>query len=281
MTDQTEAVEYNATDLFDETIDTDKVTEIGRYLTQSPERWEQALYTYRRMHLNYVDRDKSYSERVSYAMDSARALRTLLERDREVLNRLYREIHEDSTKFDSEWAGWSTYLQVAFVAGILSGHNAETHQLARELDGDFRGAEEIYDRVAQRLRDTDGRFPASKPSEVACATAWQQEGYSAQFHPADPRLSQGWQDIWRIAKGLGMCDVFDTLAETLGIPKPHVTRSGTVSVSFHGTVDIDVEEWDGEDIWYEVDTADVERAIRNGETYLEIDEIDTSDLAWD
>lgn len=250
------------------------------------ETLKEALWYFRRSYQNIRDDHKSYGLQLAHMRARFDGFRTITDRDKTALREALEQIYGDVAKLDSDWYGWETYLHMAFYIGVMTGHAGEMHRLAWALkaDGGFENAETVWDTVSRGLRGEDGRYPDPIPGEQAAGMAWREYRYgfsgSTVIHPSDPRLDDGWEKLFRLAKNEGLCEVFDTLAESFGVHKPELTRSGTVTVRFSGYVDLPVEGWDGDDIYEVIDTDDVAAAIRY-DGHLEIDDVDISDTDWD
>ena len=270
--------------LFEEGADSARVHHLAQSWAGDSENLKEALWFFRRVYLNEQEHTKQAGVRSQHLEERMQGMRIIAERDKTALRKALEEIYGDMPKVMMEWDGWKTYLAMAFHIGIMTGYAGETHRLviALKYENEIEGIEDLWDTISRDLRTPDGTYPNPVPAERATGEAWRIYGYrlSVQVHPADPRLDEGWRKLWMLAKSEGLCEVFDTLADSLGVHKPEITRSGTVTVRFSGYVDVDVSEWDGDDIWEVVDDDDVRQAIRY-DGHLEMDDIDTSELTWD
>lgn len=239
---------FMAGQLFDENIEFTQVGQMVEFYRADEQRLNDAMWFWRRHNQAIRGDMENARKRAVYYSAQADGMQTLMERDRQAIQSILESAYGTDTKFDTDWSGWESYLRIAYYSGILSGNAHEAHSLAMHLDGEFRKAEEIWREVSAESRTSEGTYPDPVSMEEAIGKAWKRYGHASLAHPADPRLSEGWERLWRIAKGAGLCEVFDTMAETLGVPKPSVTRSGYIRVRFSGTVDIPVEEWEGTDI---------------------------------
>lgn len=267
-------------ELFEETFESGTLSRFREWFnTAEAAQVEAALIWWRRAHMNTVDDKQRYAAAVKRSDADRHATQVLAQRDRNAIQEALQKLHGDDEPFGLDWHGWPEYLRMAFTAGILSGHAQEAHALALNLAESFEQSEEIYDQLARYWRNGDGRFPDPVTLEQAVAQAWRQHYNRSDLgHPADPRLSDGWEIIWRRAKDAQLCDVFDNLAEALGVPRPNVTRSGYVRVAFSGYVDINVDEWSGTDITELIDSYTVADEI--GAHDIDITDIEEN-LDWD
>jgi hypothetical protein len=224
-----------------------------------------------------LDQQDKYSrrwERVARHRDELR------QRDRDALVIALQQLHADQTPLALDDTEWQVWLRLAVRAGILAGYASEVHGLMRELEDEFGNdtALAIWNSVSAEMRSDDGSFPDAVSAEEALASAWNCYAHQLRHHPSDPRLMMGWERVWRIAKRTGLCDVWDTMAEILGVPSFLITKSGYVTVSGTFSVDIHVEELTDDDA---LDIG-VHEVIENMGAYdLDIHDIDTSDLSVD
>jgi hypothetical protein len=287
MTEQIEAVETPQEDpkpwdlLREESVNNETIETMAKHWMSNEEQLKDALWYFRRTYVNKVeDLESSYTRR-RHVEQRLEGIKIIAQRDSGYIKELLTSHYSEEPKFELDWHGWPAYLEIAFQVGILAGYPAETHRLGIGVEDDIPGAREIWERVSTSLRQEDGRYPEPLSAEAAVAQTWRQLGKKTATHPADPRLEAGWSYLWKTAKAEGLCEVFDTLSEHLGVEKPSITQSGTVSVRFSGEIMIPIEEWDGNDIWEAVSEYEVRNFIGNNDGYFEIDEIDTSELNWD
>lgn len=199
--------------------------------------------------------------------------------DRRALTRALESLHGDEPKLTTEAQQWETWARLIIHVGCLTGHASDTHTLMRELDGSLPFDTDVLFRdVSSGLREDGGTFPEPVSGEEAIVSAWHRYGADLPIHPSDPRLSDGWELIWRTAKRADLCAVWDELALTLGVPNVDVTRSGYVRVTGTFAVSVYVEGiTDTDDI--DIDLQDV---LENLDRYsVDVEDYDTSDLEWD
>ena len=211
-------------------------------------------------------------------MTIAGARDNLRDMDRKELVRALSQLHDGSTPLAWEAPEWTAWLKVIATAGIRAGHPSDTHQLFTNLRDIFGNtADEVWHERSAALRQTDGSYPDPVPHEQAVASAWHAFYGELHHHPSDPRLAEGWAQIWRKAKASGLCDVWDTMAEMIGIPQTVLTQSGEVTVSgtFSTTIYVDgVTDYDPD--------ISLDEVIENLSRYdIEIDTIDTDELTYD
>lgn len=208
----------------------------------------------------------------------ARARETLRDHDRRELVKALGQLHEGATPLPLEHAEWMVWLRVIITAGVWAGYPSDVHNLCRELGESFGDtALEVWHTRSAELRNEDGSFPDPVSTEEAIAKAWQGYWGQLQHHPSDPRLAEGWATIWRLAKRSGLCDVWDVMAEQLGVPTTELTQSGEVTVSgtFSATIYVEgVTDYDPD--------ISLDDVLANLDRYsIEIDEIDTDNLTYE
>ena len=293
MTDTLQTNESNETqqretpqpwNLFADELDSETIRHMAQFWSEDLDTLAETLWYFRRSYMNMVtQRDEAKTVNM-HARSRIVGMQTIAERDKIALRQALEVVYGDSPKVAMDWEGWPVFLHITFFIGIMTGNAGEVHRLAIALKehNEIQGAEEIWDTVSRGLRTSEGHYPNPVPAEEAVGMAWREYGWKLpnRIHPADPRLDNGWQLLWRLAKAEGLCEVFDTLAEGFGIHKPEVTRSGTISVRFTGYVDVPIEGWDGEDIYEVIDEDEIRQALRY-DGHLEIDDVDTSDMSWD
>jgi len=236
----------------------------------------QARYAMERSRERVEHMDK-YSRRWERVATHREELR---QRDRDELVTALQRLYADQTPLALDDAEWQVWLRVAVRAGILAGYPSDVHGLMRELEDEFGNdtALAIWNSVSAEMRSDDGSFPDAVSAEEAIASAWNCHQHQLRHHPSDPRLMMGWERVWRVAKRTGLCDIWDTMAEMLGVPRFEITKSGYVTVSGTFSVDIHVDGLSDEDA-LDIGVSDVLDAI--GPYDLDIHDIDTDDLSVD
>jgi len=270
------------TDL-DATIDTDA---LARALaTETPERVATYLSQWRGYLNHYAETAKRLDRQRDYAVMEQRSLESLRQRDQRELEHALESIHNGTTPFALDMVTvWQPWLEAIVVAGIRAGYASEVHRLMNDLSAFGSLPRDVWETTSASLRQADGAYPetVSPARAVVLAEHHYRLGAAPRIHPADPRLAEGWREIWHTAKRGGLCDVWDTMAELMGIPKvAPLTREGYVQVSGSFTVSVrvsGVEDGDQVDIGFN----DIVDAIAEDPAYaLDIDEIDDSELEFE
>jgi len=279
-----EPVELSTFTNLDATLDSDALAQA--LMAETPERVASTLSQWRG-HLNhYAENVKRLERQRRHAVDEKEAIETLRQRDLTRLEDKYAETHSGTTFTTTDTEVWTPWLEAIVVAGIRAGHASEVHSLMLALNNFGEAPRGAWEHISPGLRLDSGQFPDPLTPATAIARAHQHylrtAGYINGYHPADPRLGAGWQEIWSTAKRRGLCDVWDEMARTMGIPQQDTpTRGGTVIVT--GTFSISLEVSGVED----GETPDIEwdeiaEAIGNAPRHaLDIDEIDDSDLEYE
>ena len=204
----------------------------------------------------------------------------LRNRERTALVDALQKLHSDQTPVPLDSEQWQWWLRVAVHAGILAGYPSDVHSLMMHLEDDFGNdtALAIWNSVSASMRTEDGSFPDTVSAEESIVRAWQHYAEHLEHHPSDPRLADGWETIWRTAKRASLCDIFDNLAEVLGVPRFEVTKSGYVTVSGSFSVSVPVSGVLSDD---DIDI-DIDEIIENlGRYEIDVHDIDTSELEVD
>jgi hypothetical protein len=276
-TETPEPYRLTASDLFD----MDKSIDIEQalaYLTEDTERLSELLMNARRSMARATERIEYSATRATRAERVAQAREELRDYDRRSLTESLQTLHEDGTPLPLDSPEWLVWLRLIVTAGVFAGQATDVHTLCIALGHDLGSpAETVWHEVSASLRQEDGTYPEPVPSEQAIAMALRKYRHSLGHHVSDPRLADGWSQVWRVAKGAGLCDVWDTMAEQLGVPPVTITKSGYVTVTGSFSVDVYVEGVTDDDV--EVSLSDVMEAMDRHD--LSIDEWDTSALEMD
>jgi len=290
MTDHIEAVEApqelpNAWELLAEEIDNQKVEDIAKAWATNPQHLKESLWYLRRQHANAQSDIRERLTQVAHLRGRFDGIQVMRDRDQKAVRMLLEQKNSGEQQIGFYHPIWLEFFKVGFQVGILAGYAGETHRLAIALNEheDTGNISELWDTVSREARTPEGTYPNPVSIEEAAGRVWRYAGNNVDIHPADPRLDNGWMELWKMAKSEDLCEVFDTIALVIGIEKPQVTKSGTVEVRFSGTVDVPVEGWDGDDIWEVISEYDIRDAISNNNygTYIEMDDADYSGLDWD
>lgn len=256
----TEPVSVSPIDVLSTDANVDTFQAVAEWMrTQDVETVRQALIDYRVKYRGAVDMREYHMERGQKMVSQVGALARQVAYESAHAKEALAVAHANANPYPITWAGWPAHLSVAFEIGIRTGHANETRNLAWHLDRagmgtDYTGTpgeslEAMVEQIAQTLRDNnDGELPETATSTQAVADTIDRRrrvhARMPELHPADPRLADGWRTVWQIAKrDANFCDVFDSLAEALGVPdeyapEPEPTFEGTVVVSV--TLDIPV-----------------------------------------
>ena len=279
--------------LFDEIdrqpVNAHTINEWAQWLRTEATREQVAdvLVYFRRLHANTTESLNQHKKGAERWRTTAESIRETLADDREHLARVWRILEEyrshnglETIPAPPEDDRWTQWLGVAYGVGILTGHASEAHRLAEELRHEFPQAVEVWDRISAYWRTPDATYPQPVDVGDAVRTALMQSPNRPTGHALDPALAEGWRQIWLTAKRHDMCEVFDTLATALGVPRYEFTKSGYVDVSFYGRVSVPVEGVrPGDDIEEYIDLDDIVANLTSYE--ITVDGIDTSDLGLD
>lgn len=205
-------------------------------------------------------------------------------RDQATVERLLKEMGEHQTPFDLDNAEvWAPWWEAIVTAGIYAGHASEVHRLCVEASEFGSIALDAWERISRDLRNDSGHYPDQLSQVEAVEKAHRRYTHTAvtPIHPADTRLSDGWRAIWLTAKKSDFCNVWDDMAEQMGIPQPELpTRSGTVTVSGSFSVAVPVSGVAfGESAGDFIDHNDIIRAMEYYD--IEIHDIEDEDLEVD
>lgn len=266
-------------DLFmGEELSTEVLTEALDALTADREALERLIHHTRGIAERASQRVEEYRDRYSKRESVMLSRKALADYDREELRDALESLHGDQPKLALENSQWETWCRFIVHVGIRTGHASDVHNLTSYLDNVVPfSAEAIFRDISHDLRQEDGTYPSPVPAEEAIVQAKRRYG-AELYHPADPRLSEGWELIWRTAKQADLCSIWDDMADTLGVPQVTVTKSGYVTVTGTFSVSVYVEGVTDEGE-LDIDTGDV---IDQLDRYtLEIDDVDTSELELD
>ena len=269
-----------ASDLFGtEPITTDYMSDTLNTLTNDRDQLERVITETRGIVLRARDRVEQYQKRESYQREIVHETHNMRDRDRLALMQALSEIHSDSPKVSLESPQWQAWCRVIVTVGVATGYASDVHSLMRELDEVMPfDANELWRDVSAGMRDSEGSFPESVSSEIAISRAWSRYASDLPLHPSDPRLSDGWEAIWRSAKRADLCNVWDDMAQRLGVPEVVISRSGYVTVSGSFSVNVYVDGvTDTGDI--DIDWSEVIDQMTRDDVY--IDDIETSELELD
>ena len=268
-----------ARDLFDmdKTLDVEQAL---AYLTSNPESLSELLVSARNAMARATERIESNNTRARRAESVARAREDMRDYDRRVLVESLQRLHGDEPALTLESGEWLVWLRLIISAGVWAGYANDVHNLCIALGDDLgmsTDARQVWHDVSASLRQEDGTYPEPVASEEAIAMAWRKYYGQLNHHPSDPRLADGWSAVWRIAKQADLCDVWDTMAEQLGVPRVEITKSGYVNVSGTFSVSVYVEGVTDDDI--DISMTDILEAMDRHD--ISVDDYDTSDLEWD
>jgi hypothetical protein len=264
-------------------FDMDKTLDVEQalaYLTEDTERLADLLHSARSAMARATERIENGLTRANRAESVARARDELREYDRAELVKSLGTLHDGEATLSLESGEWLVWLRLIITAGVLSGYANDVHNLCVALGDDLglgADARQVWHDVSASLRSEDGSYPEPVSSEQAIAQALRQYRRELSHHVSDPRLADGWSAVWRVAKSADLCDVWDTMAEQLGVPRVEITKSGYVNVSGTFSVSVYVEGVSDDDI--DISLSDVMEAMDRHD--LSIDEWDTSDLEMD
>ncbi len=248
------------------------------YLTEDTERLSDLLMNARRSMARATERIAHNETRATRAERVAQARDELRDYDRRALGDSLQTLHEDGTPLPLDSPEWVIWLRLIITAGVLAGQDSDVHNLCIALGADLSvDAREVWRETSASLRGEDGTYPEPVPSEQAIAQALRKYRHSLGHHVSDPRLSDGWARVWRVAKGAGLCDVWDTMAEQLGVPPVAITKSGYVTVTGSFSVEVYVDGVTDDDV--DISHSDVIEAMDRHD--ISIDEWDTSALEMD
>lgn len=276
-TNETNNERFTVSELFGTETQPDIAGALER-LSNDREQLEELLTEARYSMQRARDRIDHYDRMVTRHAQVGRAQNDLREYDRLELVKSLESLHSDSPKLSLEHGEWLIWLRLIVCAGIWAGYASDVHSLVSSLRHELGDApNEVWHSISAELRNDEGNYPEPVSTEQAVAMAWRRYWGQLEHHPSDPRLSDGWEKIWRTAKTSGLCDVWDSMAETLGVPRAEITQSGYVTVSGTFSASVYVEGViDGD---YDIDLDEV---IGNlGRYDVEIEEYDDSDLTFD
>lgn len=255
----TEPVSVSPIDALSADADNETLEKVAEWFrTSDTDDVRQALIDYRVKYRGAVDMREYHMERGQGMVSQIGALARQVAYESAHAKEALAVAHANANPYPVTWEGWTNHLSVAFEIGIRSGHANETRTLAFHLDRAGMGAdstthgeslERMVNQLAETLRDNNGgELPATATGQQAVADTIERRrrihARMPELHPADPRLADGWRLVWQTAKrDAQLCDVFDMLAEALGVPdeyapEPEPTYEGTVIVSV--TLDIPV-----------------------------------------